>query len=108
MSSQKLIFGTIFLMLLAACGQLSPYIDRQRNAGAEDVSRLYSGPSTPKNPVICYNPLWTSDEELQNIADNECISKGTGNKAKFMRKTYMDGKLFLPNHAHFKCVNTRN
>lgn len=108
LSSQKLLLSGLFF-ILSGCSLLNPYVDRQRNAGAQDLSRLYSGPSTPEAPVICFNGLWTDDEQLQEMADNECVKQATGDKAEFVKKTYLDGKLLLPNHAHYKCVkNKRN
>jgi len=103
LSSQKLLLSCLFFTL-SGCSLLNPYVDRQRNAGAQDISQLYSGPSAPEAPVICYNGLWTDDAELQEMADAECVKQQTGDKAEFVQKTYLDGKLLLPNHAHYKCV----
>lgn len=104
MSSQKLLFGYVFLFFIGGCSLFNPYIDRRRNPGVADINQLYSGPSTPDKPVICYNGWATNDEELQAIADAECIKQETGTKAEFVEKTYFDGKLLLPNHAHYKCI----
>ena len=83
----------------------NPYIDMRRNPGVQDLRFLYSGPSTPQSPAICYNPLLTDETELQQLADEECRKQQTGNKAEFVKKTYFDGKLFLPNHAYYQCVD---
>ena len=104
LSSQKLMLLGLFFVFLSGCSLMQPYIDRRRNPGTQDLSRLYSGPSTPENPVICYNGLWSSEDELQNLADEECVKQGTGTHAEFVKKTYLDGKLLLPNHMHYKCV----
>ena len=104
LSSQKLTLICLFLIFLNACSLLQPYVDRRRNPGVQDINRLYSGPSTPENPVICYNGWWSSEEELQKMADEECVKQGTGTHAEFVKKTHFDGKLLLPNHMHYKCV----
>ena len=104
LSSQKLMLIGLFLIFLNGCSLLQPYVDRRRNPGTKDISRLYSGPSKPDKPVICYNGLWSSDEELQKMADEECVKQGTGTHAEFVEKTYLDGKLLLPNHVHYQCV----
>lgn len=104
MSSQKLILISICAFFVAGCGILNPYIDRRRNPGVQDLSKLYSGPSKPDKPVICYNPLYSSEAKLQALADAECQKHGTGKKAEFVKKTRFDGKLLLPYHAHYQCV----
>lgn len=107
MSSLKLVISTIFMLNLCGCSLLNPYIDRRRNPGTQDISQLYSGPSKPDAPVVCYNGLWSSDEDLQELATAECVKHGTGNYAEFQEKTHLDGKLLLPSHAHYKCVNKK-
>ena len=108
LSSQKSFLVALCVLLLSSCTIFNPYVDRRRNPGVADVAHLYSGPSKPDAPVICYNPLFTGKTKLQEIADAECIKQGTGNYAEFDKKTYFDGKLLLPNHAHYKCVIKRN
>ena len=104
LSSQKLYLIGMLMLFLSACSIFNPYIDRRRHPGVSDTARLYSGPSKPDAPVICYNPLLTTDEELQTMADEECVKNKTGLRAKFIEKTHFDGKLLLPSHAHFKCI----
>ena len=96
MSRLKIYITGMFMLFLSGCSLFNPYIDRRRNPGVSDVSLLYSGPSRPNQPVICYNPLLTNDDELQKIADEECVKNETGIR---------DGKLLLPNHAHYICTN---
>jgi len=104
LSSLKCVLAVLSVFFIASCGTLDPYVNRQRNPGVSDISKLYTGPSKPNAPVICYNGLWTDDDELQNMATAECLKHGTGNYAQFQRKTYFDGKLLLPNQAFYKCV----
>ena len=104
LSSQKITVGCLFLLFLSGCSLFNPYVDRRRNPGVSDLRVLYSGPSKPDEPVICYNGWVTDDEELQTMADAECVAQGTGTKAEFVKKTYFDGKLLLPNHAHYQCI----
>ncbi|MEE6207459.1 MAG: hypothetical protein VZR95_05340 [Alphaproteobacteria bacterium] len=92
------------MLFLSGCSLFNPYIDRRRNPGVQDISKLYSGPSTPEKPVICYNGWITDDDELQKIADAECVKQKNGVHAEFTEKTYFDGKLLLPHHAHYQCV----
>lgn len=103
MSSQKLILGGLFVLFLSGCA-LEPFIDRRRNPGVQDVRRLYSGPSKPNAPVVCYNALVTSDETLQQMADEECVKEETGVKAELVEKKHFEGRLLLPSRAYFKCV----
>lgn len=95
----------MFMLFLSGCSLFNPYVDRRRNPGVSDVALLYTGPSRPNQPVICYNPLLTDDEELQKMADDECVKNQTGTRAVFVKKTYFDGKLLLPNHARYVCTD---
>lgn len=103
MSSEKLILGALFVLFLGSCGNLDPFIDRQRNPG-QDAKHLYVGPSKPNAPVICYNPLLTDDDTLQQMADEECVKHKKGNRAELVKKRHFEGRLLLPSHAHYKCV----
>lgn len=51
--------------LIGGCSQLDPFIDRRRNAGEKDMTKLYVGRSTPENPAVCYNILTTSYAEVK-------------------------------------------
>lgn len=103
MSSQKLMFAYLFVLFLSGCGSLQPFIDRQRNPG-QDSARLYIGPSKPAAPVVCYNALLTDDETLQRMANEECVKHNTGKRAELVKKDHFDGRLLLPSHAYYKCV----
>ena len=106
LSSQKITLGCLFLLFLSGCSLFNPYIDRRRNPGVADINKLYTGPSKPDKPVICYNGWFTDDTTLQQMADAECIKHGTGTKAEFIQKTHFDGKLLLPSHAHYQCIKS--
>lgn len=104
LSSQKLFFVSITACFIASCSIMNPYIDRRRNPGTQNLSELYSGPSTPEKPVVCYNPLYSVEAELKIIADEECRKYQTGDEAQFIKITKFDGKLLLPYHAHYQCI----
>ena len=59
--------------LIGGCSQLDPFIDRRRNAGEKDMTKLYVGRSTPENPAVCYNILTTSYAEVKKLADEGCV-----------------------------------
>ncbi len=103
MSSIKNILTAAILLFLTACSLFEPFIDRRRNAGA-DLEHLYVGRSKPESPAICYNGLWTTEDELQALADAECQKHGTGVRAEKTGTTTLTCKLFLPTHAYYKCV----
>lgn len=103
--SRTKILNIIFLTsLISACGILDPYVDRRRNPGTSNVEELYSGESKIDAPAICYNPLLSEDNELQRLADSECIKHHTGTRAEFTKKTSFTCKVLLPNIAYYKCV----
>lgn len=104
MSSPKFYIAGMLMLFLSGCSLFQPFLDRRRNPGVSDINRLYSGPSKPERPVVCYNPLLTNDEELQQMADDECVAEETGEYAKLIEKKYFEGKLLLPARAYFKCV----
>lgn len=95
------------MLSLCGCSLLNPYIDRRRNPGVQDTAKLYSGPSKPDAPVVCYNGWWSDEAELQEIATAECLKQETGDYAEFQKTTHFDGKLLLPSHAYYKCVNKK-
>lgn len=104
MSSLKMLVMLIVFTTTAACSLLDPFVDRRRNAGVQDKRYLYVGRSKPDAPAICYNPLWTDNEELQKMADAECQKQGTGSHAKKTGDSFFTCKLFLPSHANYQCV----
>ena len=103
--SRAKILNLLFLSsVLASCTILDPYVDRRRNPGTSDVSKLYTGKSKPKTPAICYNPLLSEEAELQALADAECIKNNTGTHAEFIKKDGFSCKLLLPATNFYKCV----
>lgn len=99
-------FGFILAVCFCAgaCSALSPYVDRRRNVYAQTPADLYVGASKPDAPAICYNKLTTTLEEIQKLADAECVEQGTGSRAVMVKETIFTCKLLLPNHMYFKCV----
>ena len=98
----KLIISSALILTLSACSFWQPYVDRRRNAG-NPPDRLYVGRSTPYNPSICYNG-WVSDvNEVQKLADEECLKYKTGDRAVLLQTSSFDCKIFVPSRANFKC-----
>lgn len=91
--------------LLNACSQFGPFVDRRREAGRSDEGVFYVGKSTPKQPAVCYNKLYTSYEEVKALADNECKKYQTGTHATPVKETVFSCRLLVPNHYYFKCEN---
>lgn len=100
MSSIKII---MLLFFVSACSLVEPFVDRRRNAGESDLSKLYVGRSTLSEPAVCSNDLWTKEADVQALADEVCIKNNTGTHAVLMRKTHFTCKLLLPTHTYFKC-----
>ncbi len=103
LSSLKFYIAGLLLFLLSACSLFNPFVDRRRNPGASQ-DKLYIGESKPNAPVICYNPLFTDDDTLQQMADEVCQTEETGDYAELRNKNYLDGKLLLPARAYYRCV----
>ncbi|MBQ7303361.1 MAG: hypothetical protein IJW75_00380 [Alphaproteobacteria bacterium] len=104
MSSTKMLITIFILILTTSCSLIQPFVDRRRNAGVEDIKKLYVGRSTPSSPAICYNPLITNSQEIQALADAECKKHNTGTHAIKTHTTKFTCKMFLPSHDYFKCV----
>ena len=97
-----MVFVSIFT--LTSCSNLRPFVDRQRIIGSETRENLYKGESKDAFPVICYNSYTTTPEEVQNLADNECVKNGTGTKAKLIKREKFKCRLFLPHYILYKCI----
>lgn len=100
MSSIKII---LLLFFVSACSLVEPFVDRRRNAGEADLSKLYVGRSTLSEPAVCSNDLWTSQDQIQALADEVCLKNGTGTHAVQTHKTHFTCKFLLPTHTYFKC-----
>lgn len=103
MASTKIINIAVLVSLLCGCAQLKPFVDRRREAGGFADGALYVGESTPEKPAVCYNILFTSYNEVKNLADEECKKQKTGNTAVPVKQTVFTCRLFVPNHYYFKC-----
>ena len=95
----------MFVAMLSACSQFTPFVDRRREAGGLADGGLYVGKSTPTEPAICYNRLYTSYDEVKALADAECIKHKTGSQATPVKETVFSCRLLIPNHYYFKCEN---
>ncbi|MFV0626989.1 MAG: hypothetical protein ACK5N8_06550 [Alphaproteobacteria bacterium] len=104
MSRFKVLCLSLTLIGLSGCSLFDPFVDRRRNAGERDMTKLYVGQSTPTNPAICYNYFTADIEDIQKLADEECVKQKTGNKAVMEKQTYFTCRLMLPNHIYYKCV----
>ena len=105
MSRLKLIKLLVLVSVLSACSQFGPFVDRRREAGGLSEGGLYVGKSTPTEPAICYNRLYTSYDEVKSLADAECIKNKTGSQATPIKETVFSCRLLIPNHYYFKCIN---
>lgn len=103
LSRLKVFYMVAIILSVSACSLFEPFVDRRRNAGEKDMTKLYVGKSTPTHPAICYNVLNTSFEEVQALADKECRKHKTGNKARFVDERYFDCRLLMPNRMYFEC-----
>ena len=70
MASTKIINIAVLTSLLCACAQFGPFVDRRREAGGFSDGALYAGVSTPENPAVCYNILYTSYDEVKALAED--------------------------------------
>jgi hypothetical protein len=104
LSRAKILNLVLLTSVICSCTILDPYIDRRRNPGTSDVSKLYTGSSKEDAPAICYNQLLTTDEELQKMADEECDKHNAGTHAEFVKKDGFSCKILLPATAYYKCV----
>ena len=103
MSRANLINILVMTSLVSACSQFGPFVDRRREAGAQKEGIFYVGKSTPDEPAICYNKLYTSYEEVKALADAECKKYNTGTHATPVKETVLSCRLLVPNHYYFKC-----
>ena len=104
MARVKLINTLLMVAILSSCAsQFGPFIDRRREAGGLSNGALYVGKSTVNEPAVCYNKLYTSWDEVQKLADEECIKNKTGEHAVPVKETLFTCRLLVPNHYYFRC-----
>lgn len=103
MSRLKIINILLLTAFVASCSQFRPFEDRRREAGAKTPEKLYVGKSTPENPAICYNSLYTPYADVKKLADDVCIREKTGTHAVPQKQTYFSCRILVPNHFYFKC-----
>lgn len=102
MSTLKLSILIFLCMLVSACSQMTPFEDRRREPGTEQI---YIGQSRPGNPAICYNPLfYDKNKEVKKLADERCKAYDAHTHAELVDTKYFTCRLFVPSLAYYKCV----
>ena len=87
------IFFTVFLCCaLSGC---VAYVDARREAGI--IQSV--GQSKAPNVAICYNPIFSEKEQLDELAKKTCAPQ----KAFYQNSKYFNCTLFYPNTAFYKC-----
>ena len=103
MSRVNFIGLWLLLFIVGACSLTDPFVDRRREAG-RPKDNLYVGSSKPDAPVICYNGLRTSFDEVQKMADEECVKHDTGTAARLDDEEVFACRIMTPTKAKFQCV----
>ncbi len=93
----KKVFIFSFLFI-SACAQFEPFVDARHEAGQPTMV----GQSTPDRAAICYNPLWSNMEQVENLAKESCAQ--TKRKIQFDTKKYFSCSLVTPATAFYKCI----
>ena len=101
MSTLKLTLLFFIVLATASCSQVRPFEDRRREPGTEYI---YTGSSKPGNPVICYNSLFYTDDEIKNMADELCKKYNPKAKAEHKNTDSFSCRLFVPSKAYYQCV----
>lgn len=102
MSTLKLSILIFLCAVVSACSQVTPFEDRRREPGTENI---YVGASHPGSPAICYNPLFYSkDKEVLQQADQLCKANDPHTHAELVDVDYFTCRLFVPSLAYYKCV----
>lgn len=86
-----------FFCFLSSCASFSPFVDARREAGK--IGTI--GESSEDVVVICYGAYGTSQEEIINLAINECAK--TSRKPKFLKQESFSCTLFEPTKVYYKC-----
>ena len=93
----KKIFVILLGTFLLACEQTAPFVDMHRSAGEVKMR----GQSTPDRPAICYNPLWSDQKLVEQLAEDEC--KKTDRHAVYSDTSWFSCCLIIPSTAFYKC-----
>ena len=101
MSTLKLLISIFLFTLVSACAQFEAFEDRRREPGTEYI---WVGSSKPQAPAICYNPLFYSQEELKEKADEICRKNQADTHAELVDISYFSCRLLIPSKAYYKCV----
>ena len=92
---KKYILG--FAFFLSACGQFSPFVDSRREAGQIEPV----GQSTLDKVAVCYNPIWSDDADVSELARLECAK--TGRQAIYQETSWFSCRLVNPSTAFYDC-----
>jgi len=103
LSRVKMVVLCMLLFALGACSLTEPFVDRRREAG-RPKDNLYVGSSKPDAPVVCYNGLITKFDEVQKMADAECVKHDTGISARLDDEEIFACRIMTPTKAKFQCV----
>lgn len=103
LSRVKMVGPALLLLLAGACSLTEPFVDRRREAG-KTGAELYVGSSKADAPVVCYNGWKTKFEDVQKMADEECIKYGTGTSASLDAEEHFTCRVMTPTKAKFQCV----
>ena len=101
LSTIKLSLLFFVLVFVCACSQVTPFEDRRREPGTEYI---YVGSSKPGAPVICYNSLFYSKEEINLMANDLCATNDENTKAELVKTDSFSCRLLVPTKAYYKCV----
>lgn len=101
MSTLKLSISIFLFIFAAGCTQFSAFEDRRREPGTEYI---WVGASKPDKPAICYNPLFYSQEDIKEQADEICKKQKENTHAKLVDIDYFSCRLFVPSKAYYECV----
>ena len=94
MKKNLILLCFLFLM---GCSQLSPFVDSRREAGQEKPV----GQSKPNKIAVCYNPIWSSQKEADELAKEEC--KKTNTTAVYTETKWFSGYIVTPATAFYDC-----
>lgn len=93
----KKFFIIASVFYLTACGQMSPFVDMHREAGEVRLR----GQSTLDRPAICYNPIWSDEEVVKQLAETEC--QKTNRHAVYSDSSWFSCCLINPSIAFYDC-----